>query len=47
VKRELKYRHVESVDFVFLCDVNESTMASCNIVLVSEFNDYWLTVCLY
>ena len=46
-KRELVHRCVESIDFVFLWDVNESMVAYCNFVIVSVFNDYWLTKFLY
>ena len=46
-KREPKCRCVESIDFVSLSDVNESIVAYCNFVIVSEFNEYWLTKVLY
>jgi len=46
-KREPERRRVESIDFVLLCNVNESMVAHCDFVIISELNDYWLTKFLY
>jgi hypothetical protein len=46
-KRGPERRRVESIDFVFLSDVNESMVAYSNLVILSKFNDYWLMKFLY
>jgi len=46
-KGEPECRHVWSIDFVFLCDVHMSMVASFKFVIVSKFNNYWLTKFLY
>jgi len=46
-KREPERRRVESIDFVLLWNVNESMMAYCDFVIISELNDYWLTKFLH